>query len=74
MQLADDKGIRLPGMVGYPASKLLNVMHARELAKRLKGNDHFAYLFLKIDDTQIVCMKILFCCMIYPSQFSEQTI
>ena len=50
MQLEDDKGMRLPGMVGYPASKLLNVMHARELAKRLKGNDHFPHLFLKMDD------------------------
>ena len=47
MELEDDKGMRLPGMVGYPASKLLNVMHARELAKRLKGNHQFHFLFLR---------------------------
>ena len=61
MQLENDKGMRLPGMVGYPASKLLNVIHARELAKRLKGNE--------IDDTRIAGMKIPFCCMIYQFVF-----
>ncbi len=37
LALEDEQGNKLPKMTGYPTSKLLNVMHARELARRLKG-------------------------------------
>ena len=37
LKLEDETGAKLPEMTGYPTSKLLNVMHARELARRLKG-------------------------------------
>ncbi len=38
MRVKDMYGNILPDWKGYDDSKLLNVMHARELARRLEGN------------------------------------
>ena len=38
-RIKDSGGMMLPGWFGYGTSKLLAVIHAKELTRRLEGND-----------------------------------
>ncbi len=42
----DNHGMKLPEMKGYSASKLFNILHAKELARRLKGKLFVNYALL----------------------------
>ena len=46
-RIKDSDGKMLPGWFGYGTSKLLNIVHAKELARRLKGNDHVLQFVLQ---------------------------
>ena len=44
LDVKDEQGNMLPGMEDYWTSKLLNMLHARELARRLQGKPSIALI------------------------------
>ena len=60
-RIRDSDGIMLPGWFGYGTSKLLAVIHAKELTRRLEGNQIKGKRFsCKTDHTRacLTCLEL----------------